>query len=449
MKRRIMTGAATLGALALVLTACSSGDNGTSSSSSGDTTTDGTSETTDSASGEAVTISWAGWGLTQTPEFETLAEDFHAKHPNITVDLKDYDTANYETQITADLAAGSAPDLYTIKQLMTFPTFQQGGQLMDVSDVTIPANVQAGEYYAVDGVQYAVPYRMDSWFLYYNADLFKEAGVDIPDGKWTWEDYATTAEQLTKAFQDVGKTDVKGTYQHSWQSTVQGFANAQGQPDGAFLEGQWDYMVPFYENSLTVQDSGSQVDFGAIAANSLTYGGQFGSQKTAMLPMGSWYMAGYLDARASGDAETFEWGIAPAPQVSSDTFENPVTFGSPTGVGINPKIDADKVDAAKEFLAYLVSEDAGVALAKIGITPAVTSDAVADAMFSADGMPTDDQSKWTFSTHQTNLEVPLGTDSPALNNILKDAHTAIMSGSSSPTDAIASAMNLAKTDVLG
>lgn len=439
MKRSIVTGAATFAALALVLTACSSGNGGSSSAgSTGD----------DAASDADITLTWAGWGLAQSPEFQVLADDFSASHPHITVEMKDYSAQDYVTQITADLAGGVAPDMYSLKGPTDLPPLQEGGQLLDLADITIAPEVQGPGEWAVDGVQYAVPFRSDSWFLYYNADLFKEAGVDIPDGKWTWDDYSAAAEKLTKAFQEQGKTDVKGTYLHNWSILVQSFANVQAQPDGAFLEADWEYMVPFYENAIALQDAGAQVSFGAISANSLTYGGQFGNQKTAMMPMGSWYLGAYLKAVDSGDAEKFEWGIAPVPQLSPDTFDNPVTFGSGTGAGINPKIDPSKVEAAKEFMQYLVSEEAGTALAKIGVTPAFINEKVADEMFSVDGMPGDELSRWTYVTHQTGAEFPLGPETTPLVNILDDAHSAIMSGSVSPTDGIKQAMDRAKAEVL-
>ncbi|PFG19070.1 carbohydrate ABC transporter substrate-binding protein (CUT1 family) [Serinibacter salmoneus] len=445
MKRRLMAPASVLAAAALVLSACSGGDSSTSTSSDA-----GSDTGNDAASGEAVTLTLAGWSLATTPEFEALADGFMAANPNITIDVEDYDVNNYETQITADLAAGVAPDIYTVKQLMTFPTFQEGGQLMDVSDVAaeISPDVATLEHYEVDGITYAVPYRADAWYLYYNADLFETAGVEIPDGQWTWEDFDQAASDVTAGLAAAGNTDALGNYQHSWASTVQGFANAQGQGDGEFLEAEWDYMVPFYEEALARQAEGSQVDFGAITTNSLTYQGQFGTQKAAMMVMGSWYVATYLSQVESGDAESFSWGFAPVPQQTTETAENPVTFGSPTAMGINPAIDESKVSAAKAFLTYIASEDAAIALAEIGITPALTNDAVADAMFAKDGMPTDDLSRFAFTTHQTALEVPLGTDSPGLQTVLGDAHTAIMSGSVSPQDGIAEAMERAKSEVL-
>src|SRR6185369_10980013 len=82
-----------------------------------------------------VTITMAGWSLSSTPEFKTLADGFHALHPNVTVNIKEYDAANYDTLLAADLAAGKAPDVYILKSLKNFYTYQSNGQLKDVSDI--------------------------------------------------------------------------------------------------------------------------------------------------------------------------------------------------------------------------------------------------------------------------------------------------------------------------
>ena len=63
-----------------------------------------------------------------------------------------------------------------MKNLKNFYTYQSGGQLLDVSDVAGRLGSSAGgsSSYQVDGKTYAVPYRQDSWVLYYNKDLFDE-----------------------------------------------------------------------------------------------------------------------------------------------------------------------------------------------------------------------------------------------------------------------------------
>ncbi len=129
-----------------------------------------------------ITLTMAGWSLSTTPEFKTLADGFHAANPNVTVKLKEYDATNYDTQMIADLAAGKAPDVYILKNLKNFYTYQSGGQLLDVSDVANGLGDKVGGLndYQIDSKTYAIPYRQDTWVLYYNKDLFAKAGVAGP-----------------------------------------------------------------------------------------------------------------------------------------------------------------------------------------------------------------------------------------------------------------------------
>lgn len=430
MKRSIAKGVAVLAALTLGLAGCGSGGSEGASS------------------GGPVTLTLAGWSLSTTPEFQTLADAFHAEHPDVTVTLKEYDATNYDTQMIADLSAGKAPDIYVQKNLKNFVKYQQGRQLLDVSDVasSLGSQVNGLKAYQVDGKTYAIPYRQDSWYLFYNKDLFAAAGVPAPDGTWTWDDYANAAARLTAGLKAKGNQAL-GTYQHIWQSVVQGFALAQV-PGADLLNGKFEYLKPSYERALKLQQEGAQVSFGTASTNSLTYQAQFGRQKAAMTLMGSWYVATLVAQQAKGDADAFSWGIAPAPQYDSSTVTTPVTFGDPTGLGINPKIDKGTVAAAQQFLAFAAGEHGAEKLAGIGITPAYSSDAVTTAYFAGKGVPTDGLSKSTFATHDTRPENPVSKYTAPLQDILKDAHTAIMSGSGTVDAELSQAESRAKSEVL-
>jgi len=377
-----------------------------------------------------ITLTVSGWSLDATPEFQLLADGFSAENPNVTVELVEYDPAEYNTLITADLGAGSGPDIITQKEVKYVPVFVDGEQLLDVSDVTLPAGLGGVDSYRVDGTQYAVPYRQDSWVLFYNKDIFDAAGVDYPDGSWTWDDYDAAAGALTTA-------EHFGTYEHRWQSTTQGFANAQWDAD--IFSGDYSYLADLYERRLDREATGHQIDFATSSANSPTYQGEFGKQNAAMLPMGTWYVATLISQQSSGEADEFNWAIAPIPQRSGSTVSNPVTFGDPTGFGINAAISEEKVAAAKAFLAYASGEKAASRLAGIGITPALTNDSVADAYFAVAGAPTDDLSKLAWSTHDTKPENPTSGDTAAVQTILGTLHTEILTKAKTVDQAIADA----------
>ncbi len=395
-----------------------------------------------------ITLTMSAWSLATTPEFQLLADGFHAANPNVTVELKEYDAGEYNTLLTADLAAKAGPDLITQKEAKYTPVFVQGNQLLDVSGVALPDGIGGTGSYQVDGVQYAIPYRMDSWVIFYNKELFKAAGVAEPTGSWTWDDYAATAKAVADGLKASG-SQAFGAYQHGWQSTVQGFANAQS-PGADILTGTFDHLKPYYERVLKLQDEGAQVDFNTRQANQLTYQGEFGKQNAAMLPMGTWYVATLLAQQKSGEADTFEWGMAPAPQYDASTTgldKTPVTFGDPTGIGVNAAIAPEKAEAAKAFLAYIASEEAAKALAGIGITPSLINDAVVDVYFAAEGAPKDDLSKFGWSVHEVKPENPANANTAAIQTILGDLHTAVMS-ESSPVDAeIATATDRVKNEV--
>jgi multiple sugar transport system substrate-binding protein len=430
MKRKIVVATGVGIVAALSLTACSGGS----------------SEAP--AQNGPVTLSMSGWSLSTTPEFQALADKFHEENPDVTIEVKEYDSANYDTLMTADLAAGTGPDIITQKNLKTFITYQAGGQLADVSDVTLPDGIGGADAYKVDGSTWAVPYRQDSWVLFYNKDLFTKAGVAEPDGSWTWDDYEKAAEQLTTKLGAAGSAAL-GTYQHSWQSTVQGFANAQS-PDVNILDGDYGYLKPYYERSLALQSAGAQVEYNTVTANKLTYQAEFGKQQAAMMPMGTWYVATLIAQQAKGEADAFQWGFAPIPQYdakTTGTSNTPVTFGDPTGFAINKAADATKLAAAKKFLAFASGEEGAQVLAGLGITPALTSDAVAKTYFAVKGAPTDELSSFAWSTHETKPENPTSAKTAAVQNILLDLHTAVMSGSTSIDDAIKTAEDRVKSEV--
>lgn len=429
---RVIKGAAAVAITAsLMLTGCGN-DTSTPPSGSGD-----------------ITLTMSAWSVATTPEFQLLADGFTAANPGIKVELREYDAGEYNTLLTTDLAGNAAPDIITQKEVKYTPTLVEGGQLLDVSDVKLPDGLNGTASYQYEGTQYAIPYRQDIWVVYYNKALFDAAGVEYPDGSWTWDEYAATAKEVTSKLRAAGNNDAYGAYQHGWQSVVQGFANAQVK--GAdILEGEFAHMDSYYARVLDLQDSGAQISFNTRQANQLTYQGEFGKQKAAMMPMGTWYVATLIAQQSSGTADDFEWGFAPAPQYDSSTTgldKTPVTFGDPTGLGINAKISADKVDAAKKFLAYAASVDAAKALAGIGITPALTTDDVVDVYFSAEGSPQDELSKFAWSTKTVVAENPASKNTAAIQTILGDLHTAVMSESTTFASELTNAENRFQNEI--
>ena len=83
----------------------------------------------------------------------------------------------------------------------------------------------------------------------------------------------------------------------------------------------------------------------------------------------------------------------------------------------------------------------------LGEHPSLTSDAVAETYFAVDSAPTDEVSKFAWSTHDTKPENPTSAKTAAVQNVLLDLHTAVMSGSTSLDDAVKSAEDRVKNEV--
>lgn len=414
--------ASTLGAAALLcagISACGGGASETSESAGSD------------ASPGKQSITMAGWGLNSGVEFQTIADGFNASQDKYEVEIKEYDSSDYDTQLTADLSAGNAPDILPMKNMNMLYAYQTQGALRDISDTadkleTKPLGI---EDLVIDGATYGIPYRLDEWVLFYNKSLFAEAGVTHPDGCWTWEDYTKVAKELSEKLPDA-----KGSYMHNWGDLTQGLATAQD-PAADYLSGNYDYMIPFYERTLDLQDAGAQESFATIVTNQLGYASEFGKQKAAMVPMGSWLVGALISQQNSGEADDFTWGIAPMPQIDSTTActdKVPNTLGTPTGMSVNAKADESKDDAIEAFLTFVGSEELATQLAAAGNPPAHSNAEVTQALFDIPGMPQDDLSKFAMSTYTFKLATPPSTHTAEIENILKDANSEILTGSITP-----------------
>jgi len=382
----------------------------------------------------------AAWDIDRVPEFQALADGFAAAHPGLTVQLVEYPSGNdYTTAMLTDLAAGTAPNIVVMKTVADFVRFAPNNLLLPIDDVRANLDPATGslEAYELNGVTYAVPYRQDFWVLYYNKDLFDEAGIAYPDGSWTWDDYYRIAEELSSA---LGQGRF-GTYQHSWQSTIQGFALNQT-PGASLFDGDFSWLAPFYERALAAQDAGAQQSFANVTTASLHHNSEFGLQNSAMVPMGTWFSSQILDAMNTDQWEPFNWGMAPIPQPTTATtgMNNvPLTFGGPTGLAINSRIDPSMIDCAKEFLEWAAGEPGAMVQAQLGLTPALITPAIEEAVFATPGMPQDEVSKFAFSTHEVGPENPTDERTAAVQGILNDLHSAVMSGSVPVEDAISQA----------
>lgn len=134
-------------------------------------------------------------------KMEELIDQFEAKHPNIKVTTQNAPYSQFFQKLDTQIAGNNAPDVWLSDGVLV-SKYAERGAAKDVTD-WIESDLNKDEYYGLDfnkdasGKYFAVPQGIQIGALFYNKDMFDEAGVDYPDDTWTWDQLQETAEQLT------------------------------------------------------------------------------------------------------------------------------------------------------------------------------------------------------------------------------------------------------------
>ncbi len=131
-------------------------------------------------------------------ELDTIIAAFQDANPGITVEVTTAPFADYFTLLQADVVSGDAPDVFELNY-ENFVTYAANNTLLDISAYLsgdAPYYPRALEAFQYNGLQLALPETFSTVLLFYNADLFDQAGVDYPTDEWTWADAAAAAERI-------------------------------------------------------------------------------------------------------------------------------------------------------------------------------------------------------------------------------------------------------------
>lgn len=143
-------------------------------------------------SGELVIALWDN----RTMElFESLDLEgrFQELYPDVTLEFEKLkDDAEYWNAMKMRAAANQLPDVM-FNKTFTLSRFKE--YLVDISDLKAVEDNKVASGYAVDDKILGIPLTMSSEYVYYWKDMFKEAGVEVPD---TWAEL----EEVSKKLQD-------------------------------------------------------------------------------------------------------------------------------------------------------------------------------------------------------------------------------------------------------
>ncbi|GIF73861.1 ABC transporter substrate-binding protein [Asanoa siamensis] len=292
----------------------------------------------DEAGGDAVTLDYWLWDDNQKASYQACADAFHADNPNITIKISQSAWDVYWQNLTTQVAAGDAPDVWT-NQGSYYPQFVTSGQILDLEPYVKADNVDLSQYQAglaglfeKDGKRYGLPKDWDTMAVVYNTDHLKAQGLDaaaLEDLSWNPTDGGTFEQAIAKATVDnngkngldpaFDKTKVKvygflpewgdgSQGQNGWGNfaAMLGFTYLDKNPWGTqfkYDDPRLAQVIDWYK-SLIAKGYSPALDLkSTLARDALLNAG-----KGAMTITGSWMINSYL-----GDSAKVKFAFAPLP----------------------------------------------------------------------------------------------------------------------------------------
>ena len=160
-----------------------------------------------SSAQEQVTLHYFTWatGSGSVQIQEDWIEPFQEKFPHIKIEHEAVGFAEFWEKLPVYIATGNAPDIIHMSVGYVYDYAKMG--LLENLQPYFDRDLNPDDFFMqpfdamrypsmVDGDLYGIPYSFILTSLYYNVDMFNNAGVAFPDESWTWE----TAREISRRF---------------------------------------------------------------------------------------------------------------------------------------------------------------------------------------------------------------------------------------------------------
>ena len=305
-----------------------------------------------SASPEQLTLAIA-WTGTQAAGVPPLIKLYNKEHPSVQWNV----VSNVsEQKLLAEEAAGDAPSAAMLITTNLVATMASSGAIVPLQPYVTRSHFQLDQFTSASlysnsylGAQYALPFFEDTYALYYNKTLFKEAG--ITSAPVTLQQLATDAAKLTKTGPN-GQYSQLG-FEPSMPKELEAYlyggnwASASGTPTAT--SARTEEGVRWLVNMETRFGSSKVQRF--LAANSGAAGSidPFALGKVGMDISGEWFMPSIYQ-----ESPNLNFGVAPIPYPAGYR-----QFAGTGSVGGNPLVilkGAKDASAAWALVSWLATK---------------------------------------------------------------------------------------------
>jgi multiple sugar transport system substrate-binding protein len=139
-----------------------------------------------SAATSTVHLTYALWDPVQEIGYKKSIAVFEKSHPNISVTVELVPYQDYEAKITAEFAAGDAPDVFWVNTPW-LATWEQDGVMENLAPLIKKANINMSIYrpalvalHSHNGAIYGLPKDWDTEGIFYNKNYFAAHHISIP-----------------------------------------------------------------------------------------------------------------------------------------------------------------------------------------------------------------------------------------------------------------------------
>ncbi|GGG73275.1 extracellular solute-binding protein [Paenibacillus radicis (ex Gao et al. 2016)] len=341
------------GTLALSLAACGN-NGGNAGTNSG---TDKANEGNTGGKKENITITFQNIYPDPTDPkniiMKKIVKAYEDEHPNVKIELDSLNTDQQKVKLKTQAASREVPDITVVNpaaQMKPFVDAKLFAPLNDMLDQNgLKDTFQEGilDFYSFDNNIYALPDGNNIGLVYYNKELFEQAGVKVPT---TFEEMVDVVKALkAKGIQPmaIGEKD-------SWTGSFL-FMNVLLRTNGPgflqeVLDGKKTFEDPAFKEAADAFQNLIQAGAFQEGATSFDYNAGenlFKTGKAAMYYMGSWATGGIETSSINGKAGVFKF---PTVNGKGDPNEFMLAPGSAFAISA----DSKHLPETKDFLNYFM-----------------------------------------------------------------------------------------------
>lgn len=157
------------------------------------------------------TVKLVVWSSGAAENFQKGADEFNKRQDEINFEVE-MQTGDYNQYLGAKIASNDLPDMFFLNPYSQIQQFAENDRILDLSDQEFNSKIydsvrNACEY---EGKTYAYPMCLEMLGVYYNQDLFEEAGItEVPK---TYEQLVEACEKL----EEKNITPFAATYKDAW-----------------------------------------------------------------------------------------------------------------------------------------------------------------------------------------------------------------------------------------